>query len=120
MLIGSAGTTLDIVIRIQSLGGQQQPLRAGTRDRVRVLPAVLLKLALALPQPGIPPLPPTPDDVLRVQVKRQLLRRLALALDQLGALLLALTLSLDLAEELTPALQRAQLLGQLITAFIAI
>jgi hypothetical protein len=76
---------------------------------------VLLELALALPQPGIPPLPPVPDDLVGVELERQLSGHLRLGLTgRLSARPLAPHLLAGPAEELAPALRAAQLLGQLI------
>src|SRR5512144_1907533 len=81
---------------------------------------MLLELALALPQPGIPALPSAPHDLLRIEPQRQLLARLRRGLGgRLEALLLAPRLVARPAEELAPALGRAQLLGQLVASRIA-
>jgi len=96
---------------IQALGRQQQPLLARARDPVRLLPAMLLELALAL-QPRIAPLAPAADDLVRVELESDLLARLRLALiGRLGALFFRRQLLAGVAEELAPALRRAQLLG---------
>src|SRR4030095_995514 len=85
-----------------------------------VRPAVLLELALALPQPRIAALPSAPDDLVRVERKRHLSGNIRFGLaDRLSALLLAPQLLARLAKELTPPLRRAQLLGQLITTRLA-
>ena len=122
-------------IALQSLGSRQQPLRARARDRIGVLPTVLLELALGLTQPSLPALT-TRDDPLRIELILRLPRRLRLrprlrlgrrlrpgrlrlaVLRQLGARLATLLLP-RFAEELAPALRRAQPLGQLITARLA-
>jgi hypothetical protein len=81
---------------------------------------MLLELALVLPQPGITALPSAPHDLLRIEPQRHLPARLRLGLaGRLEALLLAPHLVTRLAKELAPALRRAQLLGQLITARLA-
>jgi hypothetical protein len=83
---------------------------------------VLLELALALAHPPLPPLGAR-HDPLRVELERHLLGRLRLGpglLAQRGELVLAPELPPRLAKELAPALRRAQLLGQLITARLAI
>jgi hypothetical protein len=81
---------------------------------------MLLELALALPQPRIAPLPPVPHDLTGVELERHLIARLALWLaGRLRALLLAAQLLAGPAEELAPALRRAQPLGQLITTRLA-
>ena len=83
---------------------------------IQPLPAMLLELTLALPQPRIATLPAPSHDLLRVQLKRHLVVRLCVALiGRLGALFLAPQLLADPAEELPPPLRNAQLLGQLIT-----
>jgi hypothetical protein len=63
------------------------------------------------------PWAPAPDDLVRVELKRHLLRRLALG--QLRVLVLTPQFSPGPAKELTPALRGAQLLGQLITTRLA-
>ena len=110
---------LRVQIGLQPLGRQQQPLRARARDRVRFLPALLLELAAGVAQPTLPALDAR-DDPLRVELELRLGRRLALRLRLVADQLLALELLLGVAEELAPALRRAQLLGQLITPRLAI
>jgi hypothetical protein len=119
-LVGLVGAALDVKIGLQPLGRQQQPLAPRAQDRIRVIPAVLLELALALPQPAIAPLSPAPHDLVGVELKRRLVGPVCLGLaGRLGALFLASHLLAGLAEELAPALGGAQLLGQLITTRLA-
>ena len=81
---------------------------------------MLLELALALPQPRIAPLPSAPHDLVGVEVEQHLIASMRLRpADRLSALFLATHLLARLAEELAPPLDRAQLLGQLITTRLA-
>jgi hypothetical protein len=87
-----------------------------------VTPTVPLELALALAHPPLPSLGARHDPA-RVELQRHLLGRLRLALRllaELGVLVLAPQLSPRPAKELAPALRRAQLLGQLIPARLAV
>jgi hypothetical protein len=120
VLVGLVGAALNLQIRVEPLGRHQQPLGPRPGDRIRVVPAVLLELAPTLPQPGIPPLPPAPHDLVGVEPKRHLIDHLRLGLgDRPSALPLAPQLLAGPAEELAPALRGAQLLGQLITTRLA-
>src|SRR3954452_12301885 len=110
--------------RLQPLGRQQQPLTPRPQDRIGVPPAMLLELALVLPHPALPSLRAR-HNPRRVELQRHhLLGRLGLSLRLLVQLLgvgviVAQPLS-GLTKELASAFRRAQLLGQLITARLAV
>ena len=72
VLVGLVGAALGVKLGLEPLGRQQQPLAPRPRDRIGVVPAVLLELALALPQPAIAPLACAPRSV-RVELQRHLL-----------------------------------------------
>src|SRR5438270_2224092 len=102
-------------IALQPLGRLKQPLRARAPDRIGMLPALLLELALRVTQPPLATLNPS-QDPLGVELELRLGRRLNLGLlGQLLVLVLACQRAPGLPEELAPALRGAQLLGQLIT-----
>jgi hypothetical protein len=106
-------------ISLQPLGRHQQPLRTRPHHRVGMLPAMLLELTLRVTQPPLATLNPS-HDPLRVKLKLRVGRRLNLSLPGwILTLPLAGELAPGLAEELAPALRRAQLLGQLITTRVA-
>src|SRR5204863_3121837 len=106
-------------IALQPLGRQKQPLRARAPNRIGVLPAMLLELALRVTQPPLATLNPR-HDPLGVKLERRVGQRLNLGLPgQLLTLVLDGKLALGLAEELAPAFRGAQLLGQLITPRLA-
>ena len=117
LLIRLVPTALGIEIFLQPLGCQQQPLGPRACDRVGLLPAALLELALGVAQPALPPLDPG-DDPLRIELLAR--RCLRVGLQLLGVRRLPVALLLGLPEELAATLRRAQLLGQLIPARITV
>jgi hypothetical protein len=109
VLVGLVGAALDVKLALQPLRRQQQPPAARATDGIGVAPAMLLELALALPQPALPSLRAR-HDPLRVELQRHLPGRLRLGLRllaQLAVLVLAPELSPRLAKELAAALWRA-------------
>ena len=124
-LIGLVARPLCGEIGLQPLERQQQPLDARARNRVRVIPTMLLELPLSLRQPPASPTTRVGDvATVELELRRRpgLRRRLRLGSpDLLRILALPSTAELPprLAEELPPPLRRAQLLGQLITTRLA-
>ena len=125
MLVGLVGAPLHLSIGLQPLGRQKQPLGARPGDRIGVAPAMLLELALALPQPALTPLH-AGHDLGRIKLERHLLGSLrlphprCLRLRLLGFDTIAGRPLPGPAKELAPALRRAQPLGQLIAARLAV
>jgi hypothetical protein len=112
-----AGEGTEVVLH--PLRGKQQPLDPIARDRIRRLPAMLLELTTSLSHPTLPALG-TRDDLLGVKLERLASRFGLRAARLISITVLGGELLPGLAEELTPPLPSAQLLGQLIPARVTI
>ena len=114
LLIRPVRRELRVTLLLEPSGGEQQPILARPRNRIRGLPPALLELAASLARPPVPALPARDDPL---HIKREPIPRIGLRhelLLWLGRVPLPIALFAGAAEELRAALPSAQLLRQLI------